>query len=295
MYNEEIKQQYINTLDVSKNGKENVKTVFKELEVLELKYNEDIFCIPKDIIAKYFAKKAKSLATLQNKMSRVNRYKRWANKNGYIADDYKAFVYEKCDLGEIYRQYNPTVIFHTPLELKKMLNENFPARHELGITLDELASAYMMLLFQGVDETEVLNIALSDVSIKDKSVSISTPDRDIIIYNEFEDLIRKIYYNRTYMCLSHNDYGTKRMGDRFIDNGKGKNNKALQIDICKQISSKTLHLSYRISDIYLMGMIFQEKVKAGDEFQRNDVLKACYGDKWTEKARMKLYELIKQW
>ena len=295
MYNEKIKQQYIDSLDGGKNSKENAKSVFRDIETLELKYNEDAFCIPKDIIAKYFAKKAKSLATLQNKMSRINRYKRWANKNGLVPDDYKAFVYEKCNIGEIYRKYNSTVIFHTPSELKKMLDENFPARHESGVTLDELASAYIILLFQGIREDDVLDITISDVSVKNNSISISTPDEDIIIYSEFEDLIRKIYCNRIYMCLSNNDYGTKEMDDRFIDNGKGKMNKALKIDICKHISTKTLHLRYKISDIYLMGMIFKGKMKAGDNFERNDVLKACYGDSWTEKTRMKLYDLIKQW
>lgn len=294
MYNEEIKTEYINNLD-SDISKRSVKSDFKDLELLEDQFNEDVFCLPKAMIAQQLAQKCKSYSTLKNKMTRVNKYKEWANEKGYVPEDYRAFVYEKCNLQKIYSEYNTSTIFHTPSELKQMLDQYFSSRYENGITLDELASAYLMLLYQGFQEEEVLKITTANIIVKNKSVVISTPDKDVVVYNEFEDLVRKIYYDRNYMCLARSDFGIKEMGDRFVDNGKGLGYKQFKRILNQHICVRTADLNYKIADIYLMGVIFKKKMETGDSFRRDELLRECYGENFTEKNRIKLYDIIKKW
>lgn len=294
MYNERIKQKYIDGIvdDVLRKG---VIRDFKTSEPLENRFREDLFCIPSEEIAKQFAKECKSFTTFKNKMSRINRYKEWANNNGIIPENYRGFVYEHCNLMQIYSEHSISVIFHTPMELIQMLNECFPMRHEDGVTLDELTSAYLMLLYQGLRENEVVNIKTADITIKKQSIVISTPDKDILVYDEFQELIRKIYYNRHYINLSIGKHDTVMMSDRFIDNGRGLESKKLIVSLNKNVSRKTMHLKYKISDIYLMGMIFKKKMTTGDSFKREDVLHECYGENFTETNRIKLYDIIRRW
>lgn len=292
MYNEEIKQRYLNCI---KREKRDTKAAFMELESLENEYQEDIYCIPKAVIAKHFAKNSNSLITLKNKMTRINKYKKWANENGYIPEDYRAFVYERCDISEIYRQYNTVKIFHTPSELKLMLDGNFPARHENSITLDELMSAYLILLYQGISDEGILNIYLRDLIIKNESITVVTKNKDVIVYKEFEPLIRKIYANRKYMGLSNNDYGIKIMSDRFIDNGNNLDNKQMKFVLNRNIGRRIPHLNIKIANVYLMGMIFKKKAETNGDFNQDDLLRECFGNKYTKADKDRLVEMIYQW
>lgn len=293
MYNEEIKHRYLASL--SERSAIDTAVVFRQIEVVEEEYNEDAIYIPKDIFAKYLAKKCHTLSTLHNKMGIIGRYKEWANKEGIVADDYKAFIYEKCNVGSIYRKYSGSTIFHSPLEIRAALDKYLPTRDEHGITIDELASAYMMLVFSGIKPDDVLQITTSDVIAKNESVVISTSDKDIVVYNEFEGLIRKLCDTRICMNLSHNDYGTKIMNDKFIDNGKNMSMKTFKEILNKRLYSSMSPLHYNITDIYLMGMIFKKKAETGDAFDRRELLVECYGENYPDKGRRRLYELLKQW
>ena len=297
MYNEKIKQQYLDYLNTTnnKNAIARIPKVFNELELLEIEYDEDLFVIPKSIIAEYLAINAKSLTTMTNKMTLINRYKEWANNNGLIPDDYKAFAFEKCNLSETFYKYNTTQIFRTPSELRRMLDENFPTRRKDSITLDELASAYLMLIYQGFKDDEVFAINVENVIVKSKSVIISMPDKDIAVYDEFKMLLSRVYQIRNYMCLSNNDLGIKTMGDRFIDNGRGLSNKQIKIDIDRNINRKIKHINCRISDIYLMGMVFRKKIETNDNFDVTELLIEYCGSKYKEAAESKLKNILKKW
>lgn len=293
MYNEEIKHKYLATL--SEGGTRNAISIFKQIEVVEEEYSEDAIYIPKDILAKYLATKCHTLATLQNKMGIVNRYKDWANNEGIVSDDYKAFIYEKCDLSDIYHKYSGSTIFHNPLEVRETLDKYLPVRDEHGITIDELASAYMMLVFSGIKPDDVLQITTNDVIVKNKSIVVSTRDNDIAVYKEFEGLIKKLHNVRICMNLSHNDYGAKIMNDKFIDNGKNMSAKTFREILNKRLYSSMTPLHYNITDVYLMGIIFKRRVETNNNIDRRELLVECYGEDWTKKNRVRLYELLKQW
>lgn len=295
MYNKDIKQEFIDSIE-SEAYQRRLKSLFDEVEPLEVKYNMDLYCIPKNEIAKYFMQhKAKRLRTLQNKITIINRYKEWANDKGYVPDEYKPFVYEKCDSRKIYNMYSKLTIFHTPAELKKMLKENFPLKSEYGITRDEIVSAYMMLLYQGINEKDIMDISASDVKEKPQSIVITTKQKDVIIYDEFRSLISKILKNRKYMSLSMANYGVKIMSDRFIDNGQSLTNSELKVIITKAIRRQIPHLDFRTKDLYIMGMIYKKISETGGDFDRQHFAIECYGNKYNNDQRGTLYDFLDQW
>lgn len=295
MYNEDIKNKFIDTVESETTSKIYVG-IFRDMEWLENKYDMDLSCIPKDVIAKYIMQfKIRSYTTLESKVKRISRYQKWAITYNLVPEEYRWIPYEKVNLQQIFSDNFNMAIFHNPQEICAMLYENFPSKSPKGITTDQISQAYIALLFQGVNSNDVLNLTVDDIMIHNDDVEILTNKKTIVVYLEFKKIISDIYNTRIYSCqsLSGDKHGERIMSKRFLDNGSNLDNPRMKDRIVRRIRRDLNHLNLRIDDIYIMGRIYAS-IQAGVTNNR-DILISCYGPKYTSDNREKIYNLLNVW
>lgn len=295
MYNEEIKNKFISTVESDTISKIYIG-IFRDMEELEEKYNIDLSCIPKDVIAEYIMQfKVRSYTALDSKVKRIARYQKWAIDYNIVPEEYRWIPYERINLQQIFSDNFHMTIFHNPKEICDMLAENFPAKSQMGITTDQISQAYIALLFQGINSNDVLKLTVDNITICNNDVTISINEEIIAVYTEFKTIISNIYNTRVYSCQSYNgrQHGERVMSERFLDNGSNLDDLKMKNRIVHRIRRDLNHLNLRIDDIYIMGKIYAS-MQAGITNNR-DILISCYGPRYTSDNREKIYNLLNVW
>lgn len=295
MYNEEIKKEFMNTIE-SESVRSTYKSIFRETEILENEHHIDLSCIPKDIIVNYMMQfNVRSYGTLKNKLKRIVRYQKWVTGKGLVPAEYEWIPYEKIDLQRIFAQNYHMTIFHNPKELRDMFHKYLSAKSDKGVTADQISQAYLALLFQGLKGDDILKLTTNQITIANDKLIISTPNEDIVAYPEFQDIISNVYTTRIFSCQSRNaEYrGERNMSGRLLDNGEGLNDAEMKGRILRKIRKDLRELHLHIDDVYLMGRIYKS-IKAGYTHKRN-ILIACYGENYSKENREKIYNLLNVW
>lgn len=272
MYNEQIKTKFLNESPESSHA--SYKSIFKHVEGLEKKEQTDIYNIPTEVIVRYLLennKKLTGLNTVKNKIRRIEVYKRWAIKENLVDEDCKYFE-PIADIAQFYVESCGATIFKSPKELVDILGRYLYRRSESGINSDEIIMAYIMLLYQGFQPDEACQIKMQDVMLVNKHMIIKNERTVLEIYDEFIDLLSKIYTCRIYSKKSNYDGDDIAMNEYLISMGDLPPDKVYSKIIRFSTTRIFKHIQFTIKDVYIMGQIYKAKLfnKSYKEF-RNQI------------------------
>lgn len=258
MYNEKIKQQYI---ELQNKDPKDIITLFKQVEKLEANVNLDLYNLPIEMVIKNILKQGSitSIQTARKKIALIKKYKNWALVENLIDEDYK-FIDSKIDIQKIFLEYNQSIIFKSPKQLKDKLVECLYRRSETGISSDELIIAYLMLLYQGFRKDEVLSIKLNEIDLVNNNMIIKNNRTIVKVYPEFVQLFSKLYNTRIYSKISNADSNDEKMNSYFISMG---NKSIAQVeDKILRFISKRLYpiIKFKSEDLFIMGRIYEAKL-----------------------------------
>ena len=298
MYNEEIKQAYLNYISDNVVRVNSSLHVFKYLEDFEHANDEDLYDMPYDIILSELSKVSRisSFATFRVHYYTIRNYKTWALLNGYVADNAKGFVDEKIDLKQLFLDNYHLTLYKSPAELANYLHDKLRSRSDNKdvVTIDQIATVYVMLVYQGLEPEQALKVKISDVIITDNNVAIITEDKAVIVYPEFEDDIKVVSSVRYYLREYANIKEVVQLNDNLIDNGTNNDIKQIRGNFASLLSSR--QTSLKIKDVFYMGRLYDYYRTHNDDLKKQKVLEYCFnGKKLTKMKREQFYRFIELW
>lgn len=278
MYNSEIKERFIKGLDSSlKSNKylvEKYSTLFNQTNELEKSHGEDLYNLPLNIALEYLMDnyRISSLVTLKHKAGYIRSYKRWALVNNLMKEDAKCIEDDWHVVRNVFYGCDNRVFFRTPAEFRDYLESKMPVKGNDANVIDELAMAYMMLIYSGFGKRDAFYIKLEDVFLTDNYLLVKNEKHAINIYEEFRNVLEKLYSTRIYESRSQRNRGRYKMTDYYLSNGK------LDQEICRNgireyISRNSITKSKKISfdDIYYMGAVYRFKTSGKND--KNELYK----------------------
>lgn len=260
MYNEQIKTKFLNETKQSLHA--SYKGIFKNTERLEKKDQTDIYNIPTEVIMRYLLennKKLTSLNTIKIKIRQIEAYKRWAIKENLVDENCKYFE-PITNITQFYTESCDTIIFKSPKELIDTLNKYLFRRSESGINSDEIIMAYVVLLYQGFQPDEICQIKVQDVMLVNKRMIIKNERAVFEVYDEFIELLSKIYNCRIYSKKSNYDGNDIVMNEYLISMGDITPDKVYGKIIRFSTNRMFKHIHFTMKDVYIMGQIFKAKL-----------------------------------
>ncbi len=174
MYNESLKQQYLNQRShFSKKGSDNIRNILRRLEPYEKKAKKD-FCFINDketVVRILSGICGYSAGGIRNKISMLKGYVNWCKETlgDSVSDIINTITVD--DLGtEAVRKY----MVSDSADLQECLNAIFDPEDNLSV--DNVYRAYFWFAFMGIPEQDVFTIRGTEVSFKRKCISIGDHD-----------------------------------------------------------------------------------------------------------------------
>lgn len=297
IYNQDVKLSYCKSLE-SDAKRRNAQRIFDILFECESKHDTDIYDIPFDILLPEVIKKSNisSFMTFRTRYYDIKDYKRWALNQGLLQPYAKAYVEENVDLKKIFLQCSNIEIFYTPQEFTIKLRSRLTKRVEYSdeLSIDEIATAYAMLIYQGFSPNEAISLTVDNVKITEQNIAIITNDRIVIVYDEFSDLIAKVATCRNY-CYQHaNMQEVLPLNQYLIDNGRNAPGEIRRQNMMVIYNMRGLRL--KLKDIYYMGKLYDFYQHHSANSDRAHILEYCFnGDRLTKTKREQFYRFIELW
>lgn len=290
VYNEKIKKEFLE--EEAKKTKDTLKTfksLFETTEEIEIKYKEDLYLIPIETVAKELLQEGKIgvFSTLKTYMSRIKRYSQWALEKGYIPADYRGLIAEKHNFRKIFNEYAVTAIIKSPEELMKTLKESLSLNYKQEyVNYDFLVAGYLILLFSGVKNEDVMDIKISDFSETNEKIVFKYKERFIKVELEFFKTIKHILKYRAFCDTAIQPSGVF-MGEAFINNGKSWDKQHLKKIIITIVSNKNIFKNrFRSSEVYVMGHLYRNMSS-----NKKELVRICYGENYTRTQRERVWQI----
>lgn len=300
MYNEKIKREFLDTIN-SKDVKAAIETIFKKSAKYEEEAGADLYCFPKDEAAKFIMDnfRVNKVQTLRSKASYITRYQKWALEKGYMPEEYRGLIHEKIKYNIFFEEGSKFIVLRTPRDVMKLIVENFNNLDYVGdgITTDDLFAGYIILLFEGFTKEEIADLTPDNIMVTDTNVSIVNKHRAIVLSEEFENKIKKLKTNRTFLSRMKETYGYRQMGEELLNSGSDKNKDGF-IDKLTVFLVENLHdkdLLIRLDDIYYYGLIYQLKKAGAPKIDRRALLIREFGENYTQGQRETIYNAIRRY
>lgn len=298
MYNEQIKQKYLSYLDKDHVKKQSSLHIFKYLADYEYSNNEDLYNIPYDSALQELLRVSRisSFSTFRVHYYTIKNYKTWALLNGFVSEHAKSFVDEAVDLKELFLNNYHLKLYKTPAALADHLHKKLNKRsdNDKVITIDQIGTAYVMLIYQGVHPDKIFDIKLKDVIITNNNIAIITDNKAIIVYHDFENDIKEVSTIRNYIREYANIKEMIDLGDRLIDNGTNNNIAQMRGNFASLLSSR--HVQIKMKDVYYMGRLYDFYQNHGVDAKKQKILEWCFnGDTLTKTRREQFYRFIELW
>lgn len=177
MYNEEIKQRFIEDYSENDTTKVNTRRILNTLSGMEEKHGKDIYFLEFKVVAKEIFQHTKVLSymTYYQYLMTIKMYKQWCMMNG-IFDDTHYFpikMISEVDIKKYYSEFMEANIFRSFVELHKYIDEIF----ELDLTSDnikkqELLKLFILLLYHGIHEKDIFKLNIDNIIVKNNGVFI---------------------------------------------------------------------------------------------------------------------------
>lgn len=217
MYNEDLKQRFIQEFTKSDATKKWLIKMFNNMEKYELGWNAD-FCTRsaqelQPMLCNILGIRNNSRTTA---LSALRAYVKWCVQNN-VPGARDALSDVTVDSSSKIRNQ----MVQSPLQLQRYLNAVYEP--EDSETIDVLYRCYLWCAYIGIDEDLVLGIKVSDVNLKARTVSVG--GRVYSLYKEALPAFQKALQLESFN-YSHKNYGTIRRdrneGDTLFRGYKGE-------------------------------------------------------------------------
>lgn len=290
VYNEKIKKEFLE--EEAKKTKNTLKTfesLFEITEETELKHREDLYLIPIETVAKELLQEGKisAFSTLKTYVSRIKRYNQWALEKGYIPEDYRGLVIEKYNLRRVFNEYVVATVIKSPEDMMEILEENLSLNYEQEyVNYNFLVAGYLILLFSGVENDDVMDIRTSDFSETNEEIVFKYKERFVKLESKFFKTIKHILKYRTFCDIAMQSSGVS-MGESFLDNGKNWDKNHLRKTISTRTSDKNVFKHrFRSSEVYIMGHLYRNMSS-----NKKELVRICYGENYTRTQRERVWQI----
>lgn len=234
-YNSNATNEYLSTLNLSKNQMR-VKTIlFKKFHTIEEDYQTNLYNLPHEaVIRELFDRFDFSrLSTLRQYVVEVNNYKTWALMNDLVDDDVVGssgqITLDNEFIHECYKKNLEKIVITSPQKLIEILDtilleayKDVSEAPEGSITLDGLLYLVMLLLYHGIDFDDLLNFKRKEVQIiNDKTVIIVHNKKMWYVRDYALVLFLKYYEASTLLFKTRWRYEEKKLSDEeYFINGR---------------------------------------------------------------------------
>ena len=217
MYNEELKQRFILEFTQSDANRKLLIKLFNNIEKHELQWGAD-FCTRSSqelepMLGDVLGIRSNSRTTA---LSALRAYVKWCIQNN-VPGAVDGLTDVTVDGSSKIRNQ----MVQSPLQLQRYLNAVYEP--EDSETIDVLYRCYLWCAYIGIDEDLVLDIKISDVDLRERTVSVG--GRVFYFYKEADLAFRKALELESFN-YSHKNYGTIRRdrneGDTLFRGYKGE-------------------------------------------------------------------------
>lgn len=225
MYNEVMKNKFIDNFTTKESTKEFCRRLFNSFEKYEVLWQKDLCTQPQSILVP-IASEVSGIKMSSQKVTLtvLKKYTSWCVNNG-IPNAIEGLV-GVADLGVEAMKYRTV---WSPNELQKYLNDVFEPESEY--TIDNVYRCYYWLAYGGVKEEDIPKIKVSDVDLE--NLEIDYNGSKVIIYREALQAIRN--------CVKLEYFIIKRRG-KPVKTPRAKSN-----TIARSVKGDSSVLSLRVS------------------------------------------------
>lgn len=176
MYNEELKQRFINSIDLAQYPDRFWDRVFAKAELLEKKNEKDICNFStKELIEYYKSFESSSAVSLNVTNINLRKYAQFCLQNGLINDGQNHFY--EIDMAQLQNCINANVQGSGIVTLEFLQHDILP------YLLSEKDKFIFMSFFEGItgyNYVDLINLKISDIDMKNKTVN-GCPVSDVFI------------------------------------------------------------------------------------------------------------------
>lgn len=189
MYNEEIKQRFIEDYSENDTTKVNTRRIFSSIAKFEKKCNKDVYQIDYTIIAKniFNYTRISSYRTYYQYISTIKMYKQWCMMNDTFpgTEYFPLKTLSDLELKKYYSEYMDENVFRSFAELHKYVDPIFEIDiNKEYIQKQEYFKLMLLLLYHGIHEKDIFQLKTSNIIIKKNGVFVEYKDRLLQIIDE---------------------------------------------------------------------------------------------------------------
>lgn len=169
LYNEDVKTEFLEQLNIAENSKKNVRLTFLRSYDLETEYNKDLYGFtPEELDTLVQSFGAPTIVAMRSMVSHINLYMLWAIGKGFIAVNPLDSLTAQSDWP------------HRHVSSRKVLTEQDMMEIE-DFCANAQDAVIFRLLFEGVGGKgleEISNLQIQDVDFKNKTLSLKYGHRE---------------------------------------------------------------------------------------------------------------------
>jgi integrase len=230
MYNEEIKNKFIETKGKSVNA---FRVLFNyKTEPFELAYGKDLYDFTVEELQEVISnsKFTPKKSTIEVTISRISVYLDWAVENGYI----------KENLIKKYREMFDVDLFIDLTELQSYIITNEEIENIINLLNNAIDAVFISLIFyEGLTKEELVNLRKQDINVDNNSIILFDIDntvREINVSEKTMSLLKDAAKQNIYVrqngkqyLLKNNDYIIRSEARRHGNNDEPISDNALCI------------------------------------------------------------------
>ena len=263
-FNEKQKTEFLEDLKEQNDNYYGIaKKLFAYTSDYEASVNRDIVNETlKIILTHLYDKGLQSSVTLTRYGYVVNTYKKWAlTKNLITRATGKPIMSASAVVKNIFKTHSDINIYTSPQKLMEALDRYYPLGDSLYLIKAEIIRAYIVLLYQGFSNREIVKLLCDNVIITPGYMAVYNERKIAIIHKEFIPTIKKAYHNtQFYSDRIIPDPGSEKYLIKMGSDGEEVALKRIK-DIMTN-SNKESHfqkIPENDRDIFMMGRIYEYK------------------------------------
>lgn len=274
MFNQDIKEKFIEDYTKDKKSNTTIRSYFNSLSKVEEKNNQDIYSIPYDTIADDILAliKINTYYSYWQYMNIVKHYKDWCLLNNMLSNG-SVIAFDGVSnnsLKEKYAHHIGLIIFRNFSELHQYIDGIlFSENNSENMLRVDFFKLVILLLYQGIPEETIYTLTTQDIKIMDNGIFIIYNNRlKQIEDKELEELLKKRCSTQYYQMDKGSRFDYVLLSDYLIDFGAANPDKT-KTNIKEGISRLTSNYNKEHNtnkkieyyNVYAYGIVREIKLK----------------------------------
>lgn len=267
MFNEKLKERFLEDAIHNNNRKNNFITLFNFTEQFENKENKDLNALSTAQLQEIInALPGGTMFNSENKVSMIKIYCEWCLNNRVI----KELTWRKGSLNLDRINTIKETTIKNPIHLQKCLDEVFDP--EESETNEIILRCYLWLAYIGLNETDAINITSDNVDLNNRKINVG--EREFYIYEQAVCSIRKCIELKEFVINHPNYVGAKKercSGNKLLRiSGKSESSLRIREELSRKFkkyseeNNSQIRLSYnRVVSYGVFYRMLQQEIADG--------------------------------